>query len=35
MTEPPTILIVDDELLNLEILREHLHDANYQPEFNS
>jgi len=30
MTERPTILIVDDELLNLEILREHLHDANYQ-----
>jgi len=30
MNHPETILIVDDETLNLEILSEHLHDANYQ-----
>jgi DNA-binding response OmpR family regulator len=30
MNRQASILLVDDEILNLEILTEHLHDANYQ-----
>jgi len=30
MKHEATVLIVDDEILNLEILSEHLHEANYQ-----
>lgn len=31
MTEPRSILVVDDEPLNLEILSEHLEDEGYRP----